>query len=499
MVNLRRDFIPFFRELSDKQLQHIEQISKVYSCKNGDIVYLQGEFCQNWIIVNSGSFMTRTKDEDVLIDESIILEGQSFDFESTIHNSVTTKSLEAIGESSILVIDILGLKKMAKKNPVILSLIKLQLTDSETHVWNDSILKVDKITKKLHFKIKRSFMWSVIKVVPPILALGIVLFVLTIMFKNLNNSLLSVIYLVFSLLSLLIYYLNSKLTYIELNREVAVRKEFSVLKFAKKNVSIPLDKIQSTKISYKNRIYRILKIGEITMASLEESLILEGIYNPGKSIDDINKYKFSRVNIDKAIELSSFKYLFSKKNGLFYLESQLERDENSMFSFRKSIIYFLVRGLPPFVVFTASSILLYKLFNNTNVLFMNIPSAGILLWYFIDWINDKYAFEGDKVIDIEKKPLFGKEKRIEADITSIQSIKKEQKNIFEILLNYGNIEIVTFGGKIIYPSINNPDKVIDNLYLVKKYYYSKLESQNKLERQEEFLNYTKYYQELTKT
>lgn len=130
---------------------------------------------------------------------------------------------------------------------------------------------------------------------------------------------------------------------------------------------------------------------------------------------------------------------------------------------------------------------------------INIPTTFMLLWHFIDWINDRYAFEGDKIIDIEKKPFLGKEKRIEADIKSIQSIKKEQKNIFEILFNFGNIEIVTFGGKITYPSINNPDKVIDNLYLVKKYFYSKEETKNKLQRQEEFLNYTKYYQELTKS
>ena len=139
------------------------------------------------------------------------------------------------------------------------------------------------------------------------------------------------------------------------------------------------------------------------------------------------------------------------------------------------------------------------MFLDLKVLFLLTPIFFIIWWLIVDWLNDKYAFEGDKIIDIEKKkPLFGKEVRIEADLVSIQSVKKIQKNIFEILFNFGNIEITILGGKIIYPSINNPDKVIDNLYLVKKYYFSKEENRSRVLRQEEFLNYTEYYQELAK-
>ncbi|OQY39514.1 MAG: hypothetical protein B6229_03575 [Spirochaetaceae bacterium 4572_7] len=137
--------------------------------------------------------------------------------------------------------------------------------------------------------------------------------------------------------------------------------------------------------------------------------------------------------------------------------------------------------------------------HNWKYFLFNIFSLSYFLWHLGDWLNDRYAFEGAKVVDIEKKPLWGKERRIEADLVSVQSIRKEQKNFIELLFNYGTIEIETLGGKIIYPFIHNPDRVIENLYLVKQYYYSMQESRNKIERQEEFLNYTKYYQELSKT
>lgn len=488
MIELKGDFIPYFRELNLKQLKQIESISTIYSCKVGDVIFMQGEFCQNWVIVFSGSLLCRVRDDSSIISETILLPGESFDFKSTIKDSVTTQSLEAIEECKILVIDILGLKKIAHKNPSTIALIKMQFNDDDAIIWDASLLKREKKVAEFSMLVKKSILWTILKTSP------LLLLVLAVWFLKPGYT---PYIIVLNIVITLISYLNSRLIYLEINREVAIKNEFHIKKIASTNLSIPLDKIESSGLIYKNWFYKLLKLGEISIKSTTDNIVLDGVYKPEMIIADIENFKFSKVNIDKAIEISSFKYLHCKKNGLFCIESTLERDQLSIFSFRKSFIYFLVRSFPPFIIFLVTSIGLYFLFNSIAVFLLNVPTIFISIWHFWDWVNDKYAFEGNKVIDIEKRPFWGKEERIVADILSVQSISKEQKHIFQILFNYGDIKVMTLGGEIIYPSINKPDKVIDNLYLVKKYYHSKNANREKQERQEEFINYTKYNQELT--
>lgn len=496
MLDLLGDYIPYFRELNSTQLKLVEKITKQYSCKSGDIVYLQGEYCQNWIIVSSGKFISKKRVNDTITEENIILEGESFDFVPTIEHSVTESSLEALTESSVLVIDILGLKKLAKRNPILISLIKTQLADQEANLWENSLMRQKNL--KQNYIFRKSFFWSLLKISPlTIMTIILSLFVNNFV-TNSNKGYWVLALLGSSFIVTILYYLNSLLCYIELNKELIIKRQISLKKISSVNNSIPMDKVLGVKVTFKNRALKILNIGEITVDSPMDNLALNGIYNPKAVVNEIDSFRFNNVSVDKAIELSSFKYLFSKQNGLFYIENQLENDDISIFSFRKSIVIFLLKAMPPFIVFLLSSIGLHFIFNDIRIFYINIPTVLLIFWHYRDWSNDRYAFEGDKVIDIEKTPLWGKESRIVADINSIQGIKKEQKNFFEILFNFGNIEVDIMGSKIVYPSINNPDKVIDNLYLVKKYYLSKKESLDKMQRQEEFLNYTKYYQELTK-
>lgn len=495
MVDLNRTFFHYFRELSEKQLSMVEKICRVYECNNGDMVYLQGEFCQNWIIVNSGSFLSRSK-TDENIEEKILLEGESFNFMSILRNSVTTESLEAVGKSSILVVDILGLKDLAKKKPEIVSLIKLQLESDEALAWEETLFKSSKTGQKRVVKVRRGFLWSLIKALPIALFSGVLTAILLVKFPG--NRLIIGGYISLQLLIYTVHYIYYCFTIIVLSSDTISRKEFSFKGLVMKTSSMPLEKIDRTKIDYVTRLYKILQLGTLTIESGTEKISLDGVFRPEIFVEKINKSRENIVDVDKAIELSSFKYLYCKKNGLFCLENHFENRDAAMFTFRKSIIYFLVRALPPFILFLFSSIILYYLLRSLMVFLINIPSFCVILWFFTDWINDRYAFEGNKVIDIEKKPLFGKEKRIEAEISSVLSIKKVQKNIIQVIFNYGDIEISTMGGNIIYPSINNPDKVIDSLYLVKKYYYSKEESKKKIDRQDEFINYTKYSQELNR-
>ncbi len=284
----------------------------------------------------------------------------------------------------------------------------------------------------------------------------------------------------------------------EINREIAAKRLLSITNFTISNSTIPIEKIESVKYVYKSRLRKIFKFSEVSIVSAVNTLTLDGLYNPDEIIASIEAYKSNNVALNRAIELSSFKELYSKQNDLFHISNQFEEEGPCLYTFRKTIVVLLMKIVPPFVIFLLSSIGLNYIFADQRFYLLNIPPLLIILWSYIDWSNDKYTFQGDRIIDIEKKPFFGREVRIESDINSIQSIKKEQKNFLQVLFNYGDIEIESLRGKIIYPTINNPDKVVDTLYLFRRYYYSRKENQEKLNRQVEFLNYTKYYKELTK-
>lgn len=488
--------LQYFSELNRPQVQKIQSISSVYNCKNGDNVYLQGEFCQNWIIILEGSFVTRKKDGEKILNENILLEGDSFDFHSIMMNSITSSSLESVGDSKLLVVDILGLRRLYKKAPFLISLIREVFTEEEKHAFDISLNNKGDYVRYKSYKIRTSIYMLFINQF--IFFIGTILLGLLIKSKfDLKN----VYYFaggLFWLCILISRYLIKSLTFVEITSDLVSKKSFNILKGSNIHISSPLDKVVGTKILFRSRLYKLLNIGDLIMDTATGDISISGVFNPGRNLIFIENFRINRNAVNSAIDLSSFKNLYCKKNDLFFIESQMEEKGSGNFKFRKSFTVFLFKTFPPMLIFIIISISGYIVFKVPYLLVINLITIVYTLWQLQDWINDKYAFEGSKVIDIEKKPLWGKEKRIEADITSVQSIKKVQKNFIEYLLNYGSIEIETLGENITYPYIHNPDKVIENLYLVKAYYYSKRKSQEKLERQEEFLNYSRYLQELSK-
>ncbi len=498
MIESFNNSITIFRSLNNNQVKKIENISRIYNCKNGDIIFLQGEYCNSLIIVYSGSFLIRKRENDKIIDERIIHQGDIFDFKEIVTNSITSYSLEAIERSSLLSVDIIGLKRLGKKDPVLLSLIKEEMWEDNKKIWDDCFLKstiksknrVLKINRSMRNALKNSFIYFLI--------IFFIANITTILFQKSNIVMAN--FIAGSLFFLIVFfnYLKYKLEFLEFNSEYAILKQITLRKISTTNKSIPIENIISTKILYRNRIDNILNLGEIVIESGGDKISLSGVYNPGSAIDKLNSFRERISSLNKAISITSFRYLFNKKQNLFNMENYLEQNSSQAFVFRKSLFLFFLKTVPFLLIFLLSSLILCYLFNSYIFLTVNIPIVFFAYWFYVDWNNDIYSFEGGKILDIEKKPFWGKEIRIESDITLIQSVKKIQRNMLEIILNYGDIELKTQNDTIIYPFISNPDSVIENLYLIKKYYYTKKESIERLKRQEEFVDYTKYYQELNR-
>ncbi len=84
-----------------------------------------------------------------------------------------------------------------------------------------------------------------------------------------------------------------------------------------------------------------------------------------------------------------------------------------------------------------------------------------LIWQIVDWYNDIYIVTDDRLVDIEKKPLFSEDRR-ETRLIMIQNIHYVQPNLISRLLGFGNVLVETAGrmGAFTFKDTPEPQEVI---------------------------------------
>jgi CRP-like cAMP-binding protein len=94
-------------------------------------------------------------------------------------------------------------------------------------------------------------------------------------------------------------------------------------------------------------------------------------------------------------------------------------------------------------------------------LILNIPIGFWLWWEVTDWSNDLYIVTPTHVVDVEKKPLFFAEARVQAELEAIQNVSFEQKGVINTLLDIGDvlIETAAAAGKLTFDRVANPREV----------------------------------------
>ncbi len=78
---------------------------------------------------------------------------------------------------------------------------------------------------------------------------------------------------------------------------------------------------------------------------------------------------------------------------------------------------------------------------------VTLATLGWILWAVADWWNDTYTVTEDRIIDVEKLPLFLSEQRREAQLSDIQDIRLEMNSPLKVMLNFGNIVVQTAAGE----------------------------------------------------
>ncbi len=120
---------------------------------------------------------------------------------------------------------------------------------------------------------------------------------------------------------------------------------------------------------------------------------------------------------------------------------------------------------------------------------MGAVLAGWWLYQYVDWRNDIYVISGDRIIDINKKPL-GKEETKSALIKNIQSIEFNQKWLTALLFNYGTVSIRVGDILFTFDDVYDPSEVqreLANRIAEREYLDYQAELEGQYERMADFM------------
>ena len=94
-----------------------------------------------------------------------------------------------------------------------------------------------------------------------------------------------------------------------------------------------------------------------------------------------------------------------------------------------------------------------------------LATLGWFFWAVADWWNDTYTVTADRIIDVEKLPLFLSEQRREAQLSDIQDISLEMNSPLNMMLNFGNIIVQTAAGEgaFTFDHVPNPRNVKEEI------------------------------------
>jgi CRP-like cAMP-binding protein/membrane protein YdbS with pleckstrin-like domain len=91
--------------------------------------------------------------------------------------------------------------------------------------------------------------------------------------------------------------------------------------------------------------------------------------------------------------------------------------------------------------------------------FLVIPAIW-WVWRFSNWQNDTFHISSTRIIDIDKRPFFGREERREADLERVQNITVTVPGPLGRLLRYGSVVIETAGeDPFTFDTVSKPNEV----------------------------------------
>jgi membrane protein YdbS with pleckstrin-like domain len=186
-------------------------------------------------------------------------------------------------------------------------------------------------------------------------------------------------------------------------------------------------------------------------------------------------------------------------------------EENNTITWRKHWIFLARRLVLPSIVIVVAGLLTgLGLFGIPQQLVSSVPyylafplitTLAAVAWFWwesTDWANDLYIVTPDRIIDIEKKPLFFSEQRREANLGVIQDVDSNIPDPVARLFDYGDVIVKTAGagGDFTFEEVGNPRDVQREIFARMSQYKARQREEEEARRRREMAEWFSVYDEL---
>lgn len=279
------------------------------------------------------------------------------------------------------------------------------------------------------------------------------------------------------------FYLDWQNDYYVVTDKRVVQVEKVMLLYEERNEAL-LERIQNVTLVSPHALARLLGFANLVIetAGARGKMVLTALPQADRVQEEIlaqmERFR-EEAPPEEALVEPQERAVVTRKRGAFpllldYLFPHLRLEEDSQVTWRKHWYVLLRKTAGPLVLLVvvleiggavALGLPLVSFLPRTSALVLCAIAASLLalfiLYRYEDWRNDVYILTDDRIIDMEKKPLFLREERREASLAMIQDVKYLIPGVVYNLLNVGMviIETAATAGEFTFDWVHDPRRV----------------------------------------
>ncbi len=284
------------------------------------------------------------------------------------------------------------------------------------------------------------------------------------------------------------FYLDWQNDYYVVTDKRVVHVEKVMFLYEERNEAM-LGRIQNVTLVCPNALARLLGFANLVIetAGARGKIVLTGLPQADRVQEEIlaqvERFR-EEAPPEEALVESQERAVVARKRGAFpllldYLFPRLRLEEDSQVTWRKHWYVLLRKTAGPLVllivvleigVAVALGLPLVSFLPRTSALVLCVTIASLLalfvLYRYEDWRNDVYILTDDRIIDMERKPLFLREERREASLAMVQDVRYLIPGPVYNLLNLGMVIIETAAteGEFTFDWVHDPRRVQEEIF-----------------------------------
>lgn len=505
-----------FQGLSLEETSDIAALFKHYRLEDGERLYSQGDYAENFYILGAGHLRVWQRIEGEEAPIGLLESGDTFGEEELLNNVSRIANIEAIDDVSLYYLDNYDFEWMLENYPSIYQSLVARAESSERarrkHLdW----LAEDETVHLISQRHVAHLFFNLLKPTALLLPGGLVLsfiYVAPTLGTQLLASVFSGLLLLAGLLWAGWYLIDWRNDYFVITNQRVVWLEEVIMQSASRSEA-PIANIQSVH-TRTSQLGRILDYGDVVVRTYTGSMTMQNVTNPARMKAQIEELVLRARRKSHETMLQGIQASIRQSLGYEVDESQLPPEpqmppppdapkrgwnplrtrevEGDTFTYHKHWFSLLRNTAWSLAFFAGLLIAMVGFWLPASASGSNRPSDSILLvasslllaalvvliYQYVDWRNDLYRIDNESVIDREKKPL-GTELAKSAPLKNILSLHHEKRGLMGILFNFGDVNINVGDATLTFRNVANPAQVQQDIY----YRMEKLKQEEDLARE----------------